>query len=92
MDAQLWHRTKALFEAALELEPGQRTAFVEQVCHSDPALRHEVLTLLAVDAEAGGVLDAAALDLLTRLSEPAADAAIDRDGGPGRRSLHGPAD
>jgi serine/threonine-protein kinase len=55
MDAGQWSRVRALFEAALERPSGERSAFVDAAC-ADPALRAEVLALLAADA---GTIDAA---------------------------------
>ena len=44
-----------LFHAALELEPGQRVAFLDRACAGDAALRREVESLLRGDARAGEV-------------------------------------
>jgi eukaryotic-like serine/threonine-protein kinase len=46
MEQKKWSRSKDLFNAALELEPGGRAAFLEQACADDPELRAEVESLL----------------------------------------------
>src|SRR5260221_8143698 len=45
--AQQWARIKELFGAALDLEAGQREAFLRQTCGQDEDLRIEVESLLA---------------------------------------------
>jgi tetratricopeptide (TPR) repeat protein/predicted Ser/Thr protein kinase len=40
-------RVKKLFGAALDCEPGQRSAFLNQACADDPSLRQEVESLLS---------------------------------------------
>jgi serine/threonine-protein kinase len=73
MDAGQWSRVRAMFEAALERPPGERSAFVAATC-ADHALRAEVLALLAADA---GTIDGAtevaqaAPDLLAGLGSAA---------------------
>jgi eukaryotic-like serine/threonine-protein kinase len=52
MDDQRWKRLQQLFHDALDLPPAEREAFLADA-ESDPALRAEVLTLLAADAEPG---------------------------------------
>jgi eukaryotic-like serine/threonine-protein kinase len=44
-----WEILQRLFHAALELEPGEREAFLAKECAGDPALVAEVLSLLADD-------------------------------------------
>jgi eukaryotic-like serine/threonine-protein kinase len=46
-----WSRSKDLFNAALELEPGKRAAFLEQACAGDSELRAEIESLLAFHSE-----------------------------------------
>lgn len=42
-----WRRLEQLFHDALERPPDQRDVFLAQACDGDPALRHEVESLLA---------------------------------------------
>ena len=46
MDPTRWERIEALCDAALEHEPAQRAAFLEQACAGDAGLRREVRSLL----------------------------------------------
>jgi len=48
-----WTEVTHLFEAALEMLPEERNAFLERACAGDAELRREVQSLLDADAEAG---------------------------------------
>ena len=60
-----WQRTKQLFQAALELEPHERPAFLARSCSGDPALKSELERLL----EAQSIRDEF-LEPLPRAAEP----------------------
>jgi hypothetical protein len=47
MTPERWQEVQDLLERALELAPGERSAFLDQACSSDQSLRHEVETVLA---------------------------------------------
>jgi len=47
MTPERWQQIRDVLEKALELAPGERSAFLNQACSSDPSLRQEVETLLA---------------------------------------------
>ena len=47
MTPERWQQIHDVLEKALELAPGERSAFLNQACSSDPSLRQEVETLLA---------------------------------------------
>ena len=47
MTPERWEQIHDVLEKALELAPGERSAFLNQACSSDPSLRQEVETLLA---------------------------------------------
>jgi hypothetical protein len=50
-----WHRVEQLFHDARALAPDERGAFLAQACTGDPALQHEVESLLAQqDGRAAG--------------------------------------
>ena len=66
VNSEKWGRAKALFQAALELAPDERAAFVDAAVQHDEELRREVQSLLRADAAGISVLD--------RL--PMADAAV----------------
>src|SRR5262245_11408236 len=42
-----WGQIEKLFYSALEREPGERAAFLDEACAGDGALRHDLETLLA---------------------------------------------
>ncbi|MDT8341993.1 MAG: serine/threonine-protein kinase [Longimicrobiales bacterium] len=50
LDPDRWQRAQALFHAALELAPGDRTDFLAVACGADGELRAQVEALLAGDA------------------------------------------
>ena len=50
-----WPKIKEIFGAALEREPSERDAFLDQACERDPQLRAEVESLLAAHADADGL-------------------------------------
>src|SRR6516162_4686100 len=54
---QRWTKVTHLFEAALELSPGERDAFLERACAGDEGLRGEVQSLLEADASAGSFME-----------------------------------
>jgi|HubBroStandDraft_1064217.scaffolds.fasta_scaffold00113_33 serine/threonine protein kinase/tetratricopeptide (TPR) repeat protein len=47
MTPERWEQIHDVLQKALELAPGERSAFLNQACSSDPSLRQEVDTLLA---------------------------------------------
>jgi non-specific serine/threonine protein kinase/serine/threonine-protein kinase len=55
----------ALFEAAVSLDPEQRSAFLDRACGDDGSLRQEVEELLHADAAAGSFLKHPVFDLPT---------------------------
>jgi serine/threonine protein kinase len=57
MTPERWEQVEQLFEAALEIEPSGRAAFLDRACQDYPELRSEVEQLLAADEITTGVLD-----------------------------------
>jgi serine/threonine protein kinase len=51
MTPERWQQIDQLFCAALEREPDERAAFLDQACDGDAELRQEVESLLAAEAE-----------------------------------------
>jgi len=47
MTPERWEQIREVLEKALELAPGERSAFLNRACSSDQSLRREVETLLA---------------------------------------------
>jgi hypothetical protein len=57
MTPDRWQRIKELFASALERDEDARSAFLEEACAADPALRSEVNALLSEHERADGFLD-----------------------------------
>lgn len=57
MNSEKWRRAKALFQAALERAPEERSGFVAGAAENDEELRREVELLLQADAAGVSVLD-----------------------------------
>jgi hypothetical protein len=53
-----WPKIKEIVGAALEIEPSQRSAFLDQACAKHGELRAEIESLLAVEADAGRLSEA----------------------------------
>jgi serine/threonine protein kinase len=62
MSSNRWEQIQELYHAALELEPGQRSAFIKRACGGDEAVRQEVEALLAEHGKADGFLETPALN------------------------------
>src|SRR5262245_4835329 len=61
MKPERWRQIQKLNFDARKRDPGQRAAFLDQACAGDEALRKEVESLLASDAQAGDFLATTAL-------------------------------
>lgn len=57
MDKQHWKNIQFIFDAALELEPEKRDAYLNEACAEDEGLLKEVRSLLNADSMASSVLD-----------------------------------
>ena len=57
MSPERWHRIDQLFDAALDLPAGERTAFLDEACPDEPDVRDEVEALLAACERATGFLE-----------------------------------
>lgn len=67
MTPERYQQITRLHQAALELTPNQRAAFLAQACAEDDELRREVESLLEHDAESEGFLAAPALTVAAQL-------------------------
>ena len=56
MTPQQWQAVGEIFDQAVLLPPGERTALVDRACGSDEELRGEIASLLASHQAAGGFL------------------------------------
>ena len=64
MTPERWRQVTEIFDAALEREPEQRAAFIEEACRGDQALKKEVESLLAADKPKDGFLEASAAEVV----------------------------
>ncbi len=81
MKSERWREVDALFERALEREPGERAAFLDTACAGDASLRREVEEMLRFDARAEDFIETpvfgVAAALIGALPEPATQPAPD---------------
>ena len=54
---QQWQKIKEIVGSALERPPGERSAYLDEVCSQDTALRAEVESLLTAHRGAEGLSD-----------------------------------
>jgi len=71
MSPERWRRAEQIYNASLEMEPGQREAFLEEACSGDDPLRREVESLLEAYEKAGSFLSTTAME--AEIREIAAD-------------------
>jgi eukaryotic-like serine/threonine-protein kinase len=69
MTPERFEEIARLYEAALELAPGERTAFIDGACGADEGLRREVESLLEADERAGDFIARPALGGVAELLE-----------------------
>ena len=67
MSDERWTIVDRLFDAALEREPHERAAFLDDACADDEPLRREIESLLAHAGAAGDFLAGPALELVGRV-------------------------
>jgi non-specific serine/threonine protein kinase len=71
MNSEFWQRVERVYHEALEREPGQRSAFLDEACASDQTLRREVESLLGYDKPAKVFLEEPAIEVAARLMSKA---------------------
>src|SRR5262245_49921332 len=57
-----WQKVKEIFQAALDLAPAERSAFVSKACSDDEAVRNEVESLISSNDRTGKFIDAPAYE------------------------------
>src|SRR5262245_26536544 len=67
MTPERWHQLKQIFQSALEQDPAERSAFLDQVCGNDPELRNEVESLIASHDEASDSIEIIAAEAATAM-------------------------
>ena len=65
-----WQQLESLFYAVLELEPADRSVFLEEACSTDPELRRQVESLLAAVTKTDGFLERPIVDIAASLDSP----------------------
>jgi serine/threonine protein kinase/tetratricopeptide (TPR) repeat protein len=63
VDHRRWRRIQDIFEAAVELAPAARAAYVDETCAGDQSLRQEVMSLLAHDEKAKSFIEDPAFNI-----------------------------
>src|SRR4051812_1657717 len=58
-----WARVKEVFDAAADLAPHERATLLHKECDGDTALRREVESLLASDAQTDGFIEQPVLEM-----------------------------
>jgi eukaryotic-like serine/threonine-protein kinase len=66
MKPERWQQLDRLFHAALEREPEERAAFLDEACAGDESLRKQVEALLAGHEKAGSFIESPALEVAAR--------------------------
>ena len=67
MLAERSQQVERLYHEARQRDPGERTAFLEQACAGDDALRREVESLLAENSGVRTFLETPAMELVQRM-------------------------
>ena len=60
-----WTTVKRIHQSALDVDPSQRAALVDELCGGDEALRREVHSLLRYATDAESFLERPAADITT---------------------------
>src|SRR5215467_14810258 len=64
-----WTTVKRIHQSALDKDPSERTAFVDESCGGDETVRREVHSLLAYGPDAESFLERPAVDIAPAPSE-----------------------
>ena len=67
MTPERWQQLKQIFQSALERKPAERSAFLNQACAGDAALRSEVESLITSHDQAGNSIEAMAGEAATEM-------------------------
>lgn len=89
MKPDSWSRVEQVFHLALQIEQGQRAAFLEDTCAGDHDLRSEVEALLAADKNAESFLESPPTELVGNVpGNRSSDAGQGEDRLPGSTISH----
>jgi eukaryotic-like serine/threonine-protein kinase len=67
MKPERWQQLKQIFQSALERDPAERPAFLNQACDGDAELRREVESLISSHDEAGESIEMMGAEAATRM-------------------------
>lgn len=67
MTPERWQQVKRLLESALERDPKDRAALLDEACKSDPSLRREVESLIASHEQARSLFDSPPIEAAASL-------------------------
>jgi eukaryotic-like serine/threonine-protein kinase len=77
MKAERWEKVLDLFQSALERAPEERAAFLDETCHDDEGMRHEVESLLTSHERAENFIEIPAFKVAPELAtNDSADALV----------------
>ncbi len=77
MTHERWNEVKELFHGALEREPQERAAYLDEVCAADPSLRAEIESLIASHEQPGSFIEQPAFEVDTGQLKPDSGGADD---------------
>ncbi len=66
MNPERWEQIKTIYHSALEREPGERDAFLDEACAGDSSLLEEVRSLLAQQSAGEDIFASPAMDAAAR--------------------------
>ncbi len=66
MTPERYQQITRIYNQAIELDPGERTEFLDRVCAGDADLRNEVELMIASDQQAESFLDRPAIEIAAR--------------------------
>ncbi len=79
MDPKRWREIERLCQAALEVEPGKREAYLKDACAGDESLLKEIESLLVHQSEAEGFLKDPAMEAAAKLLAREQENSLARD-------------
>ncbi len=78
MDPVRWKQIDSLFQSVMERTPAERESYLRQACANDPALEHEVRSLMGAWDQASAFLEIPAMDAGSQTSGEGAEPLINR--------------
>ncbi len=82
MNPERWQHIKSILHAALERDPRERAAFLDQTCAANPSLRSEVESLIASYEQADGFIESPAVEFMANSLEGEAGSLVGQSLGP----------